>query len=721
MTKAYVRVMVDWDNNGNFTGTYDDITDDTRSMSFTHTRQESTDYMNGSVLNVQLNNNDNLYSPPKESGALYGNLTSGKPMVCRMWYPYDNFTDSTGTNLTSHAVPYDADFTWTVPTGAFKCHADGYAELTTGATSYGVLDLTLYDVELSAEITTSAGTTANHDAGIICRYVDTSNYLFVRTALASNQIELRKVVAGVDSSVGFASYTWGASTKRTLMVRCHGDRISVFVDDVKVLRLATGSTSLAMEKATSHGIIAFSSATDVKFHDFGGFRPLFKGTLKEIRPRPSSGMQYCYLKGYDLFEDLKLSQNFGFINDQEEIKLAGASGTPFRSIMMSTGLQSGTADADQTRTIEDDAADYYQCTGEDGAYAATGVITLNGLTFLETMFILQDSEDGFIYGDGHGMIHFESHNHRESDTHQDTACIYNDEYDGTNPAYTGFAYDDGVDGVYNIAQFGYKRALSTASYTNTLTSGTASYVDESAIAGGIPISAGETIDIIAKAQDRTANDEVYAHRIAGSTNTVTSPTSSDLIQVNTAADGSGSLLNWSSTYTSTTVYGGQYAKATITNTSASQGYIKKLQFNLLATLNTVNKGITQVENSDSITTFGERRLTREKTFFDGLGLATIPAAHRIARVKDPIVRMRLDLINHDKATLLNIVHRRLSDRVHVIESGMGLSFSAYVDGFTYRFSQGNTVINQTIHVTQSGVGAAAGRWGYMRWGMNKWS
>jgi hypothetical protein len=76
MARPYVRVMVDWDNNGNFTGTYDDITDDTRSMSFTHTRQESTDYMNGAVLNVQLNNNDNLYSPPREAGALYGKLTS---------------------------------------------------------------------------------------------------------------------------------------------------------------------------------------------------------------------------------------------------------------------------------------------------------------------------------------------------------------------------------------------------------------------------------------------------------------------------------------------------------------------------------------------------------------------------------------------------------------------------------------------------------------------
>jgi len=719
MARPYVRVMVDWDNNGNFTGTYDDITDNTRSMSFTHTRQESTDYMNGAVLNVQLNNNDNLYSPPREAGALYGKLTSGKPMACRMWYPYDNFTDSTGTNLTSHTVPYDADFSWTVPAGAFKCHADGYAELTSGVSSIGVLDLTLYDVELSAEITTSAGTTANHDVGIVCRYVDTNNYLFVRTALASNQIELRKVVAGSDSSVAFASFTWGASTKKTLMVRCHGDRISVFVDDVKVMRQATGSTSLAMEKATSHGIIAFSSATDAKFHDFGGFRPLFKGTLKEIRPRPSSGMQYCYLKGFDLFEDLKLSQNFNFVNYHGELKLGGEENSAFRQIVYSSALQSGTDDASQTRTIEDDAADYYQATGVAGSYTGSGMRFLNGVNFLECLFRCQDSEDGLIYGDGHGMIHFESHLHRESDTHQDTACIYNDEYDGTNPAYTGFVYDDGVDGVYNIAQFGYQKATSTSSFSNTLTSGTVSYKEEAAAQGGIPIAAGETLTILAKSTIANDTQDTIYHILAGSARSVTSPTSSDKVQLNTAADGSGSLLNWTST-TDVVKYGGRYSKATITNDGVS-GYVTRLEFHMLAALNGIQHGVAEVRDETSITTFGERRLTREDTYFDGVGRATIPAAHRIARVKDPIVRMRLDLINHDKATLLNIVHRRLSDRVHVIESGMGLSFSAYVDGFTYRFSQGNTVINQTINVTQSGVGAAGGRWGYMRWGMNKWS
>ena len=713
MPNPYVRVLVDWDNNGNFSGTYDDVTDDTRAISFTHTRQDSTDYMNGGVLNVQLNNNDNKYSPPREAGPLYGKLTSGKPCAVRMWYPYDNFTDSTGTNLTSHAIPYDSGFSWSVPTGAFKCHADGYAELTTAATSIGTIDMGEYDIELSSEITTSATSTA--DVGLILRYEDANNYLYVRIILASNQIELRKVYSGTDSSVGFASYTWGASTKKTLMVRCHGDRISVFVDDVKVLRLATGSTTLAMQKSGKHGLYAYSSATDAKFHNFGGFRPLFKGTLKEVRPRPASGMQYAYLKAFDLFEELKLTQNFSYVNAASSLR----SNNAFRRLMMGAGLQDSESDADQTRSIEDDTADYYLVTGSSSGQK--GIRFLQGKNFLECMYILQDTEDGFIYGDGHGMVHFESHTHRESDTHQDTATVYNDEYDGTNAGYRGFAFDDGVDGVYNEIQFGYTRGTGIQSFSNTLTSGTKTWESQDAVDEGIEIAAGETKTFIAKSNTNSNTQRTVLHRIAGSASTVTSPTGSDLVQINTAADGSGTLLNWTSTDGSLEKYGGIYGLATLRNDGVSTGYIKKIQFNLVGTVDNIFDGVSDVSDSTSITTFGERRLTREDTYFDNVTAAGVSAQHRLDRVKNPIVRMRLDLINHDKSTLMQIVHRRLSDRVHVIESGMQMSFSAYVDGFSFRFSQGNTVVEQTIHVTMSGTGAAGGRWGYMRWGMNKWS
>ena len=83
--------------------------------------------------------------------------------------------------------------------------------------------------------------------------------------------------------------------------------------------------------------------------------------------------------------------------------------------------------------------------------------------------------------------------------------------------------------------------------------------------------------------------------------------------------------------------------------------------------------------------------------------------------------MRLNLINYDKATTMNIVHRRLSDFVEVVETGMGLSAGSYVDGYDYKFYNGNTVIEQTVHLTQAGVGQSPGKWNVDYWNNFGWS
>ena len=84
MAQAYSQVLVDWDDDDNFTGTYDDISSDIKTMSFIHTRQPESGYMNGAVLNIQVNNNDNKYSPPYASSPLVNKLVSGHKMICRV-------------------------------------------------------------------------------------------------------------------------------------------------------------------------------------------------------------------------------------------------------------------------------------------------------------------------------------------------------------------------------------------------------------------------------------------------------------------------------------------------------------------------------------------------------------------------------------------------------------------------------------------------------------
>ena len=723
MPSPYTRMYVDWDADGNFTGTYDDITDNIRSMSLSHSRSNTTDYMNGAVLNVQLNNNDNLYSPPKESGALFGKLEAGKNCVLRMWYPYDNFTDTTDTNLTSHEVAYDSSFSWSVPVGAFKCHADGYALLTSGASSFALMDTAEYDTEISSEITTApSSSTVNYDVGLLLRYIDTDNYVEVTVNVSAGNITVAKTISGSATVLGTTSFAWGSDTKRTLMARIHGQKISGYVDEVKSGAYTLGSTGTgAIDTATNHGFRALSSATAAKFHHFGGFRPLFKGKVKELSPRPAKGNQNCYLRCFDPFEDMKLMQSHTYL-------LGSASkraNYPFRQTLIMGGKATVTT-AESSEAIEDTETDYYSVTSSTGGQVSEKI--MDGDNLLDLLYLVQDTEDGFIYVDGHGMFHFEAHDHRQKDSHLHTLQIYQDSYDGTNAGYHQYAYDDGVDGVYNIIEYGSQKAESVVSKSNSLTSNNdLMWSSTEAIA----IESGESIYFIGKYRDNSnfgGNQVPSTPAPSGGGGAVASPSASDMIQIWTNADGTGSQLVPYRYFTNEgpdpvdNVYSGNWGRIGVKNNDAStDGYVTKVGIGQISVLSNVNLGLKRVDDSTSMTTHGHRRMTRENTLYDLSGYAKTVADHRLERIKDPIIRMRLDLINHDKGTLLAMVHRRLSDRVHVIETGMEMSYSAYIDGYSIKFSQGNTVVEQTLHLSMVDVDTSAGSWGFGRWGMFKWS
>ena len=82
VTQAY-KILVDWDNNGNFTGTHDDITSDVLSVQFRRGRDFASTMEGNStagVLKVRLNNESGKYSPSNTSSALTGNIKPSKPV-----------------------------------------------------------------------------------------------------------------------------------------------------------------------------------------------------------------------------------------------------------------------------------------------------------------------------------------------------------------------------------------------------------------------------------------------------------------------------------------------------------------------------------------------------------------------------------------------------------------------------------------------------------------
>lgn len=74
-------IAIDWDRNGNFTGTYDDVTERAHSINwFLGARQPYQDSVDNSKLELILNNVDKHFSPENTSSPLTGNLAPFRPV-----------------------------------------------------------------------------------------------------------------------------------------------------------------------------------------------------------------------------------------------------------------------------------------------------------------------------------------------------------------------------------------------------------------------------------------------------------------------------------------------------------------------------------------------------------------------------------------------------------------------------------------------------------------
>ena len=716
MATPYFEVLVDWDNDGNFDGTHDNITDNIRSASFTQTRQESTDYMNGSILNVTINNIDNKYTPPNASGALYGKLNAGKPLIARVWYPYDIFTDSTSTTLASHSIPYDSGFSWTTIAGALTCNPSSYSQQLGGANSTSVIDVGESDLEIAGKILPStAGTSGAYQMGFIGRYVDANNFLQITVNRATNVIDVSANIAGTFGSIGTISYTWGSGTSKILACKFHGKSVMIFIDDVYLGSIDVTSAGDAIHAGTKFGIFINASATDAKVYSFGGLRPLFKGKIKDLTPRPSKGMQYCYINAMDMFEDFKLALTSKAIGS-----LGATSATILTSLLATSGQTVAKIESGTYRTLMSSSFGY------------RSIPTLN---ILDCLFLLQDAEDGLIYMDGHGAIHFENNTHRSSDPHTTTVSTYRDAYNDTDAGYTGFSYDDGMDGVYNVVEMGWEVYDSSSSYGGTFNNSTESatnkfaWKQEVGVQGSTastPISAGQSLEFVGKSYLNSDDEFSISQQPAGGAGSynLAQVSATDTIQIWSNADGSGTHLPLTVANGSQANirYGGLYGQIKVTNdSSTTDGYITRLYSAQLAVGKNVRRGAGLAEDSTSIAKHGERRLSRtDFNYFDNSLMATASAASRLDRVKEPLTRIRLDLINHDKATTMNMVHRQISDLVRVVETGWGMDYYMYVNGFQFKFYSGNTVLEQTLNLTRAGAPLAGFVWDTGLWDNNSW-
>jgi len=73
-------VEVDWANDGNFVGDYDDLTINTKSIHFSRGKSDELGKAEVGQLSITLNNADGLYTPSNSDGSLYGSLLPKRPI-----------------------------------------------------------------------------------------------------------------------------------------------------------------------------------------------------------------------------------------------------------------------------------------------------------------------------------------------------------------------------------------------------------------------------------------------------------------------------------------------------------------------------------------------------------------------------------------------------------------------------------------------------------------
>ena len=648
MAQAKWLVRVDWNDDGDFSDSNEDVTSDVLGLTLEHLRDLSSGHIESARLEMELKNDDHKYSPPNGSSPLSGDLEPGRKVWVRAAYPWDSFTGSAGTQLADHTPDYDSGFAWTENLKNFDIDSSGGGAKTDSAENTGTCIATMDfgDADVSVGCDFARGTDSGDHGGLCFRYSDTTNYLSVR--VTGSAIEVRKVTAGSDTLVASASHTWSAATQKFLQVVLHGDSIRVFVNDAEVV----DTISSFNNTATRHGLYA-DDESDHTWLSFGGWVSLFYGFVDSIHPRPRLGAQYCYLRALDEMERLS----------SVTLYMYSTAALPQSSDEILDDMLDYT-DVDTARRRLDSGVNLVPNTWSASIW---------GVQAADEIHRLQDEEDGFVYVDGHGFWRLESRSHRASSPHTASRATIKDTDDGTNPYFSELVWDDGNGSIENIVFMRIRDATNNGSQTAwTLTEKP-------------QFASSETKDFLAESKDY----DVVAGQLT--------PVENTDYDANTQQDGMGTDISSELTVThpNTADFNG---KGTLIRVAfgATAGYLTLLKLRTLNAITYDAPVIVIAEDATSKSTYGERTKSIEARWTREVDVAQATAGSRRDRKKDPKTVLNIVVPNGSKACLMLILHCHLSDRVTVSYSDMGINEAFFVEGHRITVGEGWTSVNREL-------------------------
>ncbi len=649
MAQAKWVVLVDWNGKGGFPVSAVDVSADVLDLTLEQFRDLRTGYVEAARAELKLRNEDHHYSPPNSVSPLHGHLKPGRALLVRAAYPHDGFSTGAGARLSGHRPELGSEFRWTEGSRGFRIASSGGAAETEASGGAGVrlatLDLGSPDVSFGCDF--ERGANASQHGGLCVRYTDASNFLYVR--VTGQAVELRKVEAGQHSAVASKAFAWAVSERRFVQVVTHGASVRVFVDDSQLIDASTSFNAggAGNSGGTRHGLFCSGDA-DHKWRAFGGWASLFRGVVDTIHPRPRLGAQYCYVRALDDMERLT-------------------------SVTLHTQATSA-----YPQTSDEILGDVLDRSGaRAGRHTDTGAELvprlwsppLWGVRALDTIYRLQDEEDGLIYVDGHGMWRLESRTHRDSAPHTSHTAIIEDAEREGRAYFSELVWDDGIDNIENSVFM----QVRGATYQGAKVAWTLSEQPY--------FAAGETKLFLAESSEY---DMVIGHL---------RPSKNTDFTANTKQDGSGTNLTnqLSVSYPSQREYRG---KGTLVRVrfGSTAGYLTKLQMRTLNAYKFDDPVIVRSEDASSVSEYGRRVKRIDAIWTREAATAQAAVDSRLGRRKGARSVATVALNNGCGASVWAMLQRGFSDRVRLRYPSMGIDADFFIEGRKLSVGEGWTSV-----------------------------
>lgn len=742
--KAFV--FIDFNEDGDFTDSGEDVTSDVRWLRFSGGKAITKYRVEASQLELNLSNDDHKYSPSK-STTKFDRVKLSPIVWFLLGYPVDTFDASNGTDLASRKPDFDSTFSaWSGDTSDFTVLSNKL-RTSVGANKSAVLDFGEVHCFVGCRYT-RGGTTS----GVIIRFTDASNYLLVYHDGTS--IRLGEVVSGTLTSLASATFTWAAGDEKWILIELHGNDIRVSVDNA----FQFTHTTTRFNTVTKHGIGGRATHADDRWDDFGGWRSMFYGRLDSVQPRPIQSRQYAYMRCLDDME--RLGRHLVF-------RLAPAVPTTAKAIigeiLDAANFSSGNRilDTGETLTIK------------------TNTKAAMGRDALTELYQVQDDDVGFFFIDGSGYARYEETQHRYPVSGHHLTSLKTWFASKQTPAesdiyFQDLIWDDGKGEVENEIYYKFhhtslaalaevwrihpddKAVVRNGQFTTFGALGegdqivapvlpvhsTDVNIDSATGGGGTDLHAVQdsqqgTVSVIGSptftlddtTQDFTEwltrvdvkyyvvvitdTDGDYATAFIGTTDVDGDGTKVALFtdkDLGTAGYIEDTGLNTGQTLTYNiyhitvefeTGFDGNYKAVRIGNFSGSDGFVQTLRMRAQKGTK-ANESIARAEHAVSRTNIGRRRVDHTTLHIDlfnhdklsptTAGGAQERARARLGKRSIPHEWIIVTMMNATQANLMQIVHRSMSDLVSINYSDMGINSRYFVERKGFEMKEGNTFV-----------------------------